>query len=262
MIVGGGPAGMEVARVSALRGHDVLLCEKEGELGGQIRMASKVPRKDRIGLITQYLSNELKKAGAKVKLNLEITPKIVYEMAPDVLVVATGSSPFTPPTIPGIDKEHVYDVFELILGKAKVGKKVAVIGAGGNGCHATEFITEKGASVVLIEPSSAIGKGLGPRSGWFLLGRIKQNPKIEIRTNTTLEEIHDSCITVQKEGKWEEIPNIDTVVLALGQISNNKLAEAIKREQKIEEVYTVGDCVQPKTALEAIYQGACVGHRL
>ena len=262
MIVGGGPAGMEVARVSALRGHDVTLCEKEGELGGQIRMASKVPRKDRIGLITQYLSNELKKAGAKVKLNSEITPKIVYEMAPDVLVVATGSSPFAPPTIPGIDKEHVYDVFELILGKAKVGKKVAVIGAGGNGCHATEFITEKGTSVVLIEPSSAIGKGLGPRSGWFLLRRIERNPKIQIRTNTTLEEIHDSCITVQKEGKWEEISNIDTVVLALGQLSNNKLAEVMKREQKIQEVYTVGDCVEPRTALEAIYQGACVGHRL
>lgn len=262
MIIGAGPAGMEAARVAALRGHKVVLYEKEKELGGQIRIARNAPKREKMGLIIEYLFHQLEKVGVEIKLNNIVTKELIYDIKPDALVFATGSIPFFPPSIPGTGEDFVYNVEQILLEKVSVGKKAVVVGAGGNGCHTAEYLAEKGAEVILIEPSDGIGKGLGFRSGWFLKKSVEQNPHINIKVNTTLEEIHSNSIVIQKGGKREIIPDIDTLVLSLGNIENNQLAETIKMEKLIPEVYTIGDCVKPRTALEALHEGTHCGYSL
>jgi 2,4-dienoyl-CoA reductase-like NADH-dependent reductase (Old Yellow Enzyme family)/thioredoxin reductase len=261
VVVGGGPGGMEAARVAALRGHEVVLYEKENELGGQLRWACKALFRGEFEQVTRYLSHQLKKAGVEVTLGQEMNRELIDETRTDVVVVATGAIPLRPFT-PGVDKGHVFTYLEILDGSVEPGKKVAVIGGELIGCEVAEFIAEKGSEVILIEPTGALCKDAGTRVKWLLMERIEKSPRIEMRLKTNLERINDTSIVVQKEGDVEEIEGVDMVVLASGKVSNNELGDELKRESKISEIYTVGDCVLPRKMTEAIYEGAVVAHKI
>jgi len=118
LVVGGGPAGMEAARVAAIRGHKVTLCEKASHLGGQLIQAATPPHKDSIGFLINYFQTQLRKLNVKVELNKKATSAMVEELNPDVLVIATGLNPFIP-EIPGIDKAHVVQAGDVLEGKVE-----------------------------------------------------------------------------------------------------------------------------------------------
>ena len=261
VVVGGGPGGMEAARVAALRGHEVVLYEKENELGGQVRWACKPLFRGEFEQVTRYLSNQLKKAGVEVILGQEMNKERIDETRADAVVVATGATPYRPFT-PGVDKGHVCTYLDILGGSVEPGKKVAVIGGDLIGCEVAEFISEKGSEVILIEQTGAFCQDTGRRVRWLLMERIEKDPKIERRLKTTVERINDASIVVQTEGKTEEIEGVDMVVLAFGKVSNNELGDELKRESRISEIYTVGDCVIPRKMTEAIYEGSVVGHKI
>ncbi len=261
VVVGGGPGGMEAARVAALRGHEVVLYEKENELGGQVRWACKPLFRGEFEQVTRYLSNQLKKAGVEVILGQEMNRERIDEARADAVVVATGATPYRPFT-PGVDKGHVCTYLDILGGSVEPGKKVAVIGGELIGCEVAEFISEKGSEVILIEPTGAFCQDAGTRVRWLLMERIEKEQKIERRLKTTVERINDASIVVQTEGKTEEIEGVDMVVLALGKVSNNELGDELKRESRVSEIYTVGDCVLPRKMTEAIYEGSVVGHKI
>ncbi len=261
VVVGGGPGGMEAARVAALRGHQVVLYEKENELGGQLRWACKALFRGEFEQVTRYLSNQLKKAGVEVILGQEMDREGIDETRADAVVVATGATPYRPFT-PGVEKGHVYTYLDILEGSVEPGKKVAVVGGKLIGCEVAEFISEKGSEVLLIEPKGALCQDAGTRVKWLLMERIEKDPRIDKRLNANIEKVNDTSIVVQKEGETEEIKGVDMVVLALGKVSNNGLGDELKRESRVPEIYTIGDCVIPRKMTEAIYEGFVAGHKI
>jgi thioredoxin reductase len=261
VVVGGGPGGMEAARIAAMRGHEVMLYEKEKELGGQIRYACKALLRGEMEQVIRYFSNQMKKAGVKVTLGQKVDKEAIYKLKPDAVVIATGATPYRPFN-PGVEKGHVYTYLDVLGGKVESGKKVAVLGGKLIGCEVAEYLSDKGAEVVLIEPTGALCADAGTRTKWLLMERLDKNEKIDKRLKTNVEKINDASIIVQKEGKTEEIEGVDMVVLALGGISDKTLGDELKGESKISEVYTIGDCELPRKMTEAIYEGFAVGQKI
>jgi 2,4-dienoyl-CoA reductase-like NADH-dependent reductase (Old Yellow Enzyme family)/thioredoxin reductase len=261
LVVGGGPGGMETARVAALRGHEVLLYEKGKELGGQIRYACKALFRSEMEQVIRYFSNQLKKAGVKINLGQEADREMIYRMKADAVVLATGSTPYWPPT-PGVEKGHVYTYWDIFGKRVNPGKKVVVIGGNLIGCELAEYISDKGGQVILIEPTEVLCQDAGGRLRGLLIDRLEKDQKIDKRIKTNVEKINDTSILVQKAGGVEEIEGVDMVILSLGGASNNSLGDELKRESKVSELYEVGDCVMPRKMTEAIYEGFVVGCRI
>ena len=261
MVIGGGPGGMESARIAALRGHEVALYEKEQVLGGQVRWAAKPLYRGEYEQVIRYLSTQIKKAGVQINLDQTVDKELIYAQQPDVVVVATGATPYRT-IIPGRDKPHVYTYLDILSGSVKPGKKVAVVGGQKIGCEVAEFIADKGSNVELTDPTDTFCQDSGQKIRWLLMERLENESKIEMRIKTTVEKIEETSITVQKEGSTEQIDGIDMVVLCMGKVSTNELADQLKADAKVPEIYLVGDCIRPRKITEAVAEGAAVGHQI
>lgn len=261
VVVGGGPGGMEAARIAALRGHQVTLYERDNTLGGQLKWASKPPFRGEYEQVVRYLSRQIEKAGVQINLEQEVDTEMLYNLKPDVVVVATGSRPFAS-FIPGREKSHVVTYLDILGGDVAPGRRVSVIGGQKIGCEVADYLAEKGSEVILTDPSGEFCQDAGMKTRWLLMERLEGEPKIELRKKTTVEMIDDSSIVIQKEGKTETINDIDQVVMAMGKISRKELGDALIADSKVNEIYTVGDCVLPRKMTEAIYEGSAVGHKI
>jgi thioredoxin reductase len=130
------------------------------------------------------------------------------------------------------------------------------------GLETALFLIENNVSpIIVIEPTDKLGGNVGLRMGWYVRNKVTTHPDIEVRTETTVEEIRDDSIVVQKKGEFEEL-KVKNVILAVGMGSNNTLAEALKSEGTIEELYVVGDSNIPRTMKEAFEEAAFVARRV
>jgi len=260
VIVGGGPAGMEAARVAALRGHEVTLLEKSDRLGGQLILASASPYKEEIKNIAEYLLYQITQLGVRIKLREEGTLAVIREAKPDVVIVATGATPFVP-EVPGVKRKNVILAWDLLAGKSKAeGKKVVVAGGGSVGCEAAEYLAREGKEVTLVEMLEEAAPDVDPFSKWFLIERFKKHG-IKILTGAKIEEIADKAVSIVDGKHNRRTLETDSVVLALGSTSNKDLIEIMKRESQ--EFYAIGDCVEPRRIFDAIHEGcACVLKRI
>lgn len=254
VVIGGGPGGLSAARVAALRGHDVSLYEKDVELGGQLRWARKALNRGEMEQAIRYLSTQVKKAGVDVHMNEEMDLEKIHQTNPDVVIMATGGVPYIP-YMPGVDKGHVYTYLDILGGQVEPGKRVVVIGGKLIGTHIAEIVSNKGGFAILTEPTAAICQDTGFRTKWLLLDRVEEDPQIDIRVNTSVERIDENSVTLQSKDEVEVVENIDMVVLCLGAVANNRLADELKWESKLPEIHTIGDCVMPRKMTEAIYEG-------
>ena len=261
LVIGGGPAGMEAARIARIRGHEVTLFEKDEELGGQIRWASKSSVDQELMQIARYRIHEVTRTGVKVQLGKEATLADVNAFNPDVVVVATGAAPFVP-AIPGVENALVATSFDVLSGKRKIGKKSLVVGGKREGLAVADFITENGGEVTIVEVSDVLGSDLGPVRQWVMQDKIKENPAIEVKFKTTVERIEGNEVTLQKDGQFQKASGYDLVVLAWARTSVNQLADEIAAEGKAAEIYRIGDAVLPRDASDAIYEGAAIGRKI
>lgn len=250
-IIGGGPGGMKAAQISALRGHQVTLFEKEKELGGRFLLAAIPPKKEVLKEFVTYLINQLKKLPITIHLNENFDPNVFKKEKPDVLILATGAKPFFPP-IDGIKEVHSLSVEEVLSHPEKVGQKVLIVGGGGIGSEVADFLSEIGKEVTLVEMREGIALDLVSHLQYFLNQRLREKG-VHILIST-------KAIRFEKDGLWVEDPQgkrklegFDSIVIALGSIPNNELFEELKGE--VSEVYIVGDANKPREVMEALLEG-------
>ena len=278
LVVGGGPAGMQAARIAAVRGHDVTLFEKNHFLGGSLPLAAMVKgfEVEDLTEVIDFFKNQVKKLGVKVKLAREFAPSDVDEIKPDVVVLATGGAPALP-EVPGLDRPNVIKSGDLygtlkfhlrLLGPKKLrdltklwmpaGKAIVIIGGAIQGCQLGEFMAKRGRKVTIAETGKEMGDGLAPERKtrlfyWFGKKGVTRVPGVE------LVEITNEGLVVKEDGTGKTLYG-DNILPALPFVPDHGLAEALKG--KVAELYSIGDCGQPGLIPDATSAGWEVGNKI
>jgi 2,4-dienoyl-CoA reductase (NADPH2) len=273
LVIGGGPGGMEAARVSALRGHDVTLIEKQSKLGGLLPIAAivKGPHPEDVPLIARYLEGQLRKLRVNVVTGREADKSVVDAYKPDVVFLATGATA-TIPRIKGIDRPNVvsgaklhkqlkmvtrfvpsYTVRSLTKYYMPLGKNVVVIGGALQGCELAEFLVKRGRNVTIVEQADMLGEGMVDAMLFSLMIWFEKNGVQMISGVKEYVEIIERGLTiVDREGNTRTL-QADTIVSALPLTSNDELLPALQK--KVPEVYAVGDADKPGLIRDAIAAG-------
>ncbi|MDP3174797.1 MAG: FAD-dependent oxidoreductase, partial [Phenylobacterium sp.] len=237
LVVGGGLAGMEAARRSAFSGHKVTLCESRAALGGQLVFARMIPGRTEIGDVLPWYGRQLAKLGVEVRLNTTVDEALMKELAPEVVFVATGSSPEVPQNLMSIVMKaaniEIMMLDDLLEQQLPVGQNILVIGGDQNGMLAADYLSEGGRTVTVAEAHDHFGEKLAAHDRWYLLNR--QNAK-KVRRVKNVHDIevggNDDVWLVTDAGR-EMLPDVDTIVFASDRRSNRgvgELAEAVGAE--------------------------------
>jgi 2,4-dienoyl-CoA reductase-like NADH-dependent reductase (Old Yellow Enzyme family)/thioredoxin reductase len=258
LVIGGGPAGMEAARVAALRGHQVVLYERRSRLGGQLIQAAIPPHKDRIESLIRYLQTQLRKLGVRIELGKEATPATMEEIKPEAAVFATGIRAMAP-EIPGLSQAHVVQAGDVLEGMVEVGKRVVVIGGEVVGCEAAEFLAEKGKKVTVTRRGPEMAMKVEAILRPLFLQRLLEKG-VTLLTDIRYNEVIPQGLVVTAKDDKRRVIEADTIVLAVGSIPDRALYQEIKG--KAPEVYLVGDCVEPRKIRDAISDGYRIGLKI
>jgi len=252
LIVGGGVAGMEAARILALRGHNVMLYEKKDALGGLVNIASDIPYLYTLDLrhMVDWLTTQVKKLEIEVKLGEEVTPELVDKLNPDVAVIATGSIPHIP-DIQGIKGPNVITLDDYLWQKPELGKEVVVLG-GTEGAEVSVSLARQGKKVTFVSEAADVVQApyLYNPIRVALLKSYLAGDGVKMITDAKVTEVaKDGVKIVDKEGK-ERFIKADNVISAFGRKAFDELAKAL--EGKVPELYKIGDCVRPSYIFRAI----------
>lgn len=237
VVVGGGPAGMEAARVAKTKGHDVVLFEKETTLGGQLNIAAVPPRKYEMNRGIHYLTNEMKALDIDLRLGQAVCAKCVLDENPDAVIVAVGAFNVIP-NIPGCDLPHVYDAWKVLNHEQLPSGKVVVIGGGLVGAETAELLAQMGAEVTIVEMMDTIAKEESTTVRPTMMADFEKHG-VKQYVNTKVTAITPTSLEAQNEEGQLSI-DCDYVVLAVGAKPNTFDTSLL--EEKGIKVYVVGDC--------------------
>lgn len=291
-VIGAGPAGMAASTVAAERGHEVTLFDANNQIGGQFNVAKQIPGKDDFNDTMRYFGKMIEKRGVKLKLGDRVTAEQLMQGGFDEVIVATGITPRNP-GIPGIDHPKVLSYLEVLAEKKQVGKKVAVIGAGGIGFDVSEYLVhthvrdekaqwykEWGVDTSLSQRSalteaeilppqrevyllqrktSSVGAGLGKTSGWVHRAVLK-NKNVKMMSGVSYDKIDDQGLHITIKGQ-SQILDVDHIIVCAGQTPNRALADELQKlgaPDKGIRVHIIGgaDVAAELDAKRAIDQGS------
>jgi 2-enoate reductase len=251
VVIGGGPGGMEAAIVSAIRGHKVTLFDKGNALGGNLIQAAVPDFKRDYRRLIDYLTSQLKQLGVTVELGKEVNQDLIKSIHPEVVFIATGSTAIIP-AIPGAENMKTFTAGDILIDKEKAGDTVVIIGGGLVGCETALYLAQKGKKVTIIEKLDDIARDLWSASRQHLLLLLAEN-HVKVFAGSNVLHISDkNVVFTDNTGKKNDL-QADTVVLAVGYRANKDLLEKIKAV--VPETYTVGDCVEPRKVMSAIWEG-------
>jgi 2,4-dienoyl-CoA reductase (NADPH2) len=283
MVVGGGPAGMSAALAAHECGHQVSLFESAGRLGGQLFLAAAPPGRSEFASLARDLARQVALAGIPTRLDCEVNKALIRDESPDAVILATGAKPISPP-IPGSNRHHVVQAWDVLANRVTTGRRVVILGGGAVGVETALFLAEKGTlsaegikfllvnraedpqalfematrgtrQVILVEMLDKVGKDIGKSTRW---GMMQELSRIGVTTVTRAKalEITAKGLRVEKDGRVEAI-DADTVVIAAGAASHNpleKVVEALGIPFKI-----VGDAAKVALAFDAVHHGYRAG---
>lgn len=256
IVVGGGVAGMEAARIAALRGHDVTLYERRGELGGLVSMVAQMPHiyNRELGNIVKYLSAQVHKLGVRIQLGEEATHELLMALKPDIVIIATGAKPKIP-SISGINNGKVLTMDDYLKG-ASLGQKIAIIG-GIYGGEIAVSLGKSGKEVTIVEKSEEIAT-----APYLYIVRMKmlqkylKESKVNVFKKAWVKEMRETGIVIMQAEGNEKFIEVDNVIIALGREPDRDLARDLM--EKGIEFYEIGDCVEPRQIFNAIHEGSAV----
>jgi 2,4-dienoyl-CoA reductase (NADPH2) len=279
MVVGGGPAGMEAARVAALRGHEVLLFEKDRKLGGLIPLAALVNETELKDLdaLVRYLALQIAKLGVTIRLRTEVNASVIEKCKPDAVILAAGGVPGTL-EIPGINGRNVVTSsmlhrklkkYRTFLGPKAldrltrlwmpIGRRVVIIGGAIQGCELAEFLVKRHRTVTIVDTSEELGQGLTVDNQRRLF-RWLEEKGVAMFAGVKYDEITDKGLVItDREGKRTTLES-DTVCVILPLQPNTDLIKSLERAAP--ECLPIGDCKEPHLIADAIVDGFQIAHRI
>ena len=257
MVVGAGPGGLNVAWVAARRGHHVHLFERNSTIGGQLSLGGVPSHKKEIQNLIRYLKIQAEKYHVHFHLNVDAGVDTVRELDPEVVVVATGSIPLFP-AVPGIQNKIVVSAHDIFTTKQLSRKNSVVVGGGATGCEVALYLAESGSPVTIIEALPRIGTALESVTRKVLLATL-QDQGVEIQTGFNLKLIKNGGIVMNGNNR-ELFIKAERVVMATGCRTDDAFYNEIKDLGY--ETHRIGDCLEPRNAKAAIYEGAVIGRSI
>ncbi len=253
LVAGGGPGGLYAAYTAARRGHHVVLCEKENELGGILKSEQALPFKYEMYQLTGAYEKLARDAGVEIRLNTEVTKEYAEKENADALIIAVGSEPLVPP-IPGLDGDNVVVVNNYYREKDQVGGEVVVMGGGLAGCECAIHLAQEGKTVRLVEMRDELAPDANVRHRPLMLKQMDElDKKLTIYTgHKALKVTADGVVCQGKDGKEVLVPG-GSVICALGQRSRANVVEQLRDAAPFVQV--IGDAAKVSTITNAVYWG-------
>jgi 2-enoate reductase len=252
MIVGGGAAGMEAARVSCLRGHEVTLYERTPALGGNLIPASVPSFKKDIAALLDWYKGELGRLNLRVQRETEVTPERIAKEKPEIVILATGSKPIIP-QVPGINRDGVTTATDFLLGKKQARQNVLVLGGGLIGCETALWLAQQGKKVTVVEILADIltaGIPVQPMNRLMLVDLLRYHRVDVIRNTSLLEVLKEEVLLIDKGFQRKRVP-AETVVLAVGMRPDPELFNQLHGE--IPNLYLIGDGRQAQNIMNSVW---------
>lgn len=251
VVIGGGPAGLEAARVAAKKGHRVTLFENAIKLGGQLNIANVPPRKSEIDRAVEDLAHAIHCEGVTLRMGEMATTQSVLALVPDAVIVAVGASNFIP-AIQGVDGVNVRNAWKVLAGEQVVSGRVVVVGGGMVGCETAEYLAEQGCQVSVVEMSDKIASEVGMTVLPTMLEFFKEHAIAQFTGHKVINIRVDEVICENQDGQTVKIP-CDYVVMASG--ARSVKFDTAQLTDKGISVVEIGDCRQVSNISHAIKTG-------
>ena len=250
LVAGGGPGGLYAAYTAARRGHKVILCEKEGELGGILKSEQALPSKHEMYELAGTYAQMAKQAGVEIRLNTEVTKEYVEKEQAEALIIAVGSSPLIPP-IPGLDGENVVIVNDYYRKKDQIREQVVILGGGLAGCECAVHLGMEGKNVHLVEMRDTLAPDANVRHRPLLLKEVEKYATVHTNCKG-LEVTANGVLCEHKQDGKQFVPGT-SVICALGQQSRTETVEELRDAAPYTAV--IGDAAKVSTITNAVYWG-------
>ena len=242
LVIGGGPAGMEAAYVAKKRGHEVVLCEKSGELGGLLRLAAVPIAKQELCKVIKFMARRLEHEGVEVRMNCEVTPEMLAnEFKEYEVICSTGAVPKQIAPFKVFKQTMTAD--DVLSGKEYPGRKIVILGGGSVGCETADYLAPlindlfpANRDITVIEMTSSLMPGEGGAAKSQLTQRLMRKG-VKIELNAQVTKVDETTITYEKDGKEYQITDADTLVFAVGYAPNKVENEAVE-----DRMHFIGDC--------------------